>query len=237
MKIIAHRGASAVRPENTLAAFEEAVRAGADGIELDLHLTRDGRFAVLHDDLVRLGGDWRYVRELAWDELRRLDAGGGERVPSLDEVFAAVRGRCPLMLEIKASGMAEPLAGFLRRGTLGHDLHVTSFLHEEIAAMGRLCPELERSIVLAAIPIRFASLFEDAGVSQVSLFRGYVDRDVVARLRARDVRVRAYPVNVPWEAARMAEWGVEGIFTDDPAAMRALSAPDAPASGVPQEPD
>jgi glycerophosphoryl diester phosphodiesterase len=69
MKIIAHRGASAVRPENTLVAFEEAIRIGVDAIELDLHRTRDGMLVVLHDDLVQLDGEWRYVAELSFEEL------------------------------------------------------------------------------------------------------------------------------------------------------------------------
>jgi glycerophosphoryl diester phosphodiesterase len=222
MQIIAHRGASAVRPENTLAAFEEAIRIGVDAIEMDLHLTRDGRLAVLHDDLVRLDGDWHFVTELSFDQLQRLDVGAGQRVPSLGEIFDQFRGRCGLVLEIKAFGVAGPLATELKRRGLGPDLHVTSFLHEEVLEVGRLCPELERSITLAAMPIHFAPLFQDSGTSQVSLFRGYLNREIAERLRAHGVSVRAYPVNLPREAVQMAEWGVAGIFTDDPAAMQGL---------------
>jgi len=222
MQIIAHRGASAVRPENTRAAFEEALRIGVDAIETDLHLTRDGRLAVLHDDLVKLDGEWRSVSELSFDELRRLDVGAGERVPSLDEVFEQLRGRCGLFLEIKAFGAAGPLAAALKRHGIGPDIHVTSFLHEEVVEVGRLCPSVERSITLAAMPIRFEPLFEDSGTSQVSLFRGYLNREITRRLVGHGVSVRAYPVNLPREAQQMAEWGVAGIFTDDPEAMRGL---------------
>lgn len=222
MRVIAHRGASAVRPENTLAAFEEAIRIGVDAIELDVHRSRDGRLVVLHDDLIQLGGEWRYVGELGYDELQRLDLGGGQRVPALDQVLDRMRPRCALVLEIKAFGLAEPLGALLRRHGLGPDLHVTSFLHEEVAEIGRLCPELARSITMAAMPIRFEPLLEDAGTSEVSLFRGYLNRDIASRLRERGVRIRAYPVNLPREAERMAEWGVDAIYTDDPAAMQSL---------------
>lgn len=224
MKIIAHRGASAHRPENTLAAFEEAIRIGVDAIELDLHRSRDGRLVVLHDDLVQLDAEWRYVAELSFDELQHLDAGGGERPPSLDEVLEQVRPRCPLVLEIKAFGLADPLGAVLRRHGVGPDVHVTSFLHEEVAEVGRRCPGLARSITLAAMPIRFQSLLEDSGTSEVSLFRGYLNREITERLREHGVGVRAYPVNLPREAARMAEWGVDAIYTDDPAAMQSLRA-------------
>jgi glycerophosphoryl diester phosphodiesterase len=225
MKIIAHRGASAVHPENTLAAFEEAIRVGVDAIELDLNLTRDGHLAVVHDDLVQLDGDWHYVSELTLDQLQHLDVGGGERVPVLDQVLERLRGRCDLMLEIKAFGMAQALATVLQRHGVGSDLHATSFLHEEIVEIGRLCPGLGRSIVLAAMPIRFKPLFEDSGTTEVSLFRGYLNGAITARLRAIGVRVRAYPVNLPREARLMADWGVDGIFTDDPAAMQAFRTP------------
>jgi len=179
---------------------------------------------VLHDDLVQLDGEWHYVGELSFDELRRLDLGDGERVPGLEAVLEQLRGRCPLMIEIKAFGLAQPLGAVLRRHGATSDVHVTSFLHEEVVEIGRHCPGIPRSIVLAAMPIRFETLMRDAGTDEVSLFRGYLNPDITARLRDHGVTVRAYPVNLPREAARMSEWGVAGIFTDDPAAMQSFRA-------------
>ena len=97
----AHRGASARAPENTLAAFGAALEDGAELVELDVHLTRDGRLAVIHDaETQRTTGTAGVVAELSMSELRRLDAGrhkgpqwAGEQIPELGDVFAAVRGR------------------------------------------------------------------------------------------------------------------------------------------------
>ena len=108
---IAHRGASGRFPENTLAAFAAAIEAGAQMCELDVQLTRDGAVVVMHDDTVDRTTDGRgAVRGMTLEELKRLDAGvrfgnefSGERIPTLEEVFALTRGRCGLNIEIKAA--------------------------------------------------------------------------------------------------------------------------------------
>ena len=118
IRVVAHRGASAVRPENTLAAFDEALALGCDAIELDVQATRDGVPVIFHDRSVRkLGGGLRPLARLSWRELRRLDAGAwfaprfrGLRVPSLDEVLARYAGRTRLLIEIKRRGPAEAVS-------------------------------------------------------------------------------------------------------------------------------
>lgn len=110
--VIAHRGASRDRPENTLAAFHEALRQGCDGIELDLQRSRDGVAVVYHDRTVaRAGGGRRRVSALDWSELRRLSPGAGfekaygrERIPRLDQVLRRFGERTKLLLEVKVRG-------------------------------------------------------------------------------------------------------------------------------------
>lgn len=222
MKIIAHRGASAERPENTLSSIERALEIGVDAVEVDLLLSKEGRLVVRHDDLILHRGRWHNVRELAWQELRQCDVGQGERIPLLEELFERVAGRSPLFLDLKTFGMAEPLARALQTYQAPEAIHVTSVLLTEISDFSRLCPEVERSIVLAAVPIRFDQLFEDSNTRQVSLFRGYLSQEIAARLREEGIRMRVYPVNLPQEAQRFRAWGVEAIFTDDPAGMQGL---------------
>lgn len=222
MKVIAHRGASAERPENTLAAFTRAVEIGVDGLEADLLLSKDGRLVVRHDDLIQVEGTWRYVRELTFAELRAIDVGQGERMPSLEEFYERFAGRCRLVLDIKTFGTAEPLAAFLRARRAGAGVRVTSFLHEEVAQVGRRVPDVDRSITLSAMPIHFEGLFRDTDTQAVALFRGYLNERITQRLRDMGISVWAYPVNFPREAEAFAAWGVEAIYTDDPASMQPL---------------
>jgi glycerophosphoryl diester phosphodiesterase len=111
-----HRGASAELPENTLAAFRRALELGADGVELDVALTADGVAVVLHDSTVdRTTDGTGAVADLTLDLVRALDAGGGERVPTLDEVLALAAGRAEVNIEIKAADAAPAVAAVVAR--------------------------------------------------------------------------------------------------------------------------
>ncbi|MBN1587311.1 MAG: glycerophosphodiester phosphodiesterase [Candidatus Omnitrophica bacterium] len=220
MKIIAHRGASAELPENTLEAFDRALEIGVDGIELDVLLSKDGRMVVRHDDLIEVNGQWHYVNELTLQQLQQIDLRDGARIPSLEEVLDRFHGRVPLTLDLKALGVTEVLVPVLESRKAGPEIHVTSFLHGEIVQMAEQYPAVMRSIVLAAVPIRFRELFEDTQTKQVSLFRGYVSREGLAGLQKHGVSIWIYPVNMPREAQTFAGWGVDAIFTDDPAGMK-----------------
>ena len=222
MKIIAHRGATAERPGNTLGAFERALEIGVDAIEADVLITKDRRIVVRHDDLVQQGGRWQYVRELTLGELQQIDVGQGERIPSLEQLFDRFVGRCPVVLDIKDVGIAEPLAAVLK-GHRGFDgVQVTSFLHSEIVDIGRRLPEVSRSITLAAVPVNFEGLLRDTNTKAVALFRGYLSEPVSRRLREMGVAIQVYPVNLLQEASVFASWGVEAIYTDNPGVMQPL---------------
>ena len=122
-EIIAHRGFSASAPENTLAAFEAAILAGADRVEFDVQLTRDGAPVILHDDLLdRTTSGKGPVEAISLDEIRRLDAGswfdsrfGRESVPTLDEALDCCAGRIAVNVEIKAAPGGTPVSGRIER--------------------------------------------------------------------------------------------------------------------------
>jgi glycerophosphoryl diester phosphodiesterase len=113
---IAHRGASAYEPENTLRAFERAIEMGATMLELDAHLSCDGRVVVIHDpDLARTTDGEGHVADLSLVEIRRFDAGLGERVPILEEVIELARGRAQLYIELKGQRTPGPVVEVLQK--------------------------------------------------------------------------------------------------------------------------
>ncbi|MGC9468468.1 MAG: glycerophosphodiester phosphodiesterase [Anaerolineae bacterium] len=125
---IAHRGASAYEPENTLRAFERAVEMGATMLELDAHLTRDGRVVVIHDsDLSRIAGVPDRISDLTLEEVKQFDAGQGERIPTLEEVIDLVRGRAQLYIELKGQHTPEPVVEILHRMDFADQVIVGSF--------------------------------------------------------------------------------------------------------------
>ncbi len=99
---IAHRGASAYEPENTLRAFKRAIELNADMVEVDVRLSKDGYLMVIHDETVdRTTNGSGYVNMMTLKELKSLDAGNGEKIPTLEEVIDLVKGRCQLLIDVK----------------------------------------------------------------------------------------------------------------------------------------
>ncbi len=116
-KILAHRGASAYAPENTMAAFKKAIEMNADGIELDVHLSKDGYIVIIHDERVDRTTDGKgEVKDFSLDELKKLDAGSwfsdeykGEKIPTLEELLSLIKNtEIYLNIEIKAGYRVYP---------------------------------------------------------------------------------------------------------------------------------
>jgi glycerophosphoryl diester phosphodiesterase len=154
--IFGHRGASSLCPENTMSAFEKAIEVGADGIELDVHLARDGRLVVCHDETVdRTTNGSGAVRALDYDEIRKFDAGSwfspesrGQRIPLLDDVLGLVRiGNLWANIELKTNlisyeGIEAKVAELVGRFNLDSRVIISSFNHYSILRLKECAPHL-----------------------------------------------------------------------------------------------
>jgi glycerophosphoryl diester phosphodiesterase len=216
--IIAHRGASAYAPENTLAAFALAQRQGAAMVELDVQPTADGRLAVFHDDTTeRWNGLPRPVRDCTLAELARLDI-RGERVPALEDVlaFAAETGMA-LNVELKAPGMGARCSALLHTFGLVEQVIVSSFSAAALVELRAAAPEVRRAYLMGTDTrrpeVRARELWPFFALRAVgaSAWHPYHDLPLLDRVIPL-VRRAGYQVNV---------WTV-----DDPARMRALAALD-----------
>lgn len=231
MITIAHRGASADRPENTLAAFDAALEQGADWIETDLRLTRDGVIVLLHDaELERIGGHG-LVGDTDWSDLQRLDAGGGERVPSLETALDHVGQAAGWNLEIKTgpSGRypaleAESLRAVGARG-LADAVVWSSFDNGVLETLHRLEPHARLGVLVSS---RWGGLGVASGLRRATALGAVSLHPPVATATSRRV-ARAHGVGVavyPYTTDDPAEWqrllaaGVDGIFTNRPGAFR-----------------
>src|SRR4051812_8317219 len=121
MKVIAHRGASGYLPENTLAAFKKAIELRADMLEFDVHALPSGEIVLIHDHrLDRTTNAVGYLLDHAFADLRKLDAGGGEMIPTLEELLDVVNRRIPVDIELKgpgsAKGVARIIAQYIQKG-------------------------------------------------------------------------------------------------------------------------
>lgn len=237
--IIAHRGASEDAPENTLDAFRLAWEQGADAIELDLRMTRDGRIAVLHDaDLRRVAGDARTVNQLTSAELKELNAGRGKnwrwaqaKVPLLDEVLEEVPAGKTVFLEIKeGSAMLPVLRRVIEAGNLaGSRITLLCFDRTVLSAAKKQIPAAD-----AAWVVDYPSVlgFERLVSTAVSLRLDAIDVSVswpiderrVARAHEAGLKVYVWTVDDVVRARELAKAGVDGITTNAPQRLRRLLA-------------
>jgi glycerophosphoryl diester phosphodiesterase len=146
---IAHRGASAYEPENTLRAFERAIEMGATMLEVDVHLTHDGHPVVIHDaDLSRTTKGAGRVRDTTLEQIKKLDAGKGERIPTLAEVIDLARGRAELYIELKGQQTPARVVEVLHATGFGSDAVVGSFFPWLPQKVKFLDPQIRTSVLI-----------------------------------------------------------------------------------------
>jgi glycerophosphoryl diester phosphodiesterase len=227
--VIAHRGASGTLPENTLPAYELAIDQRADMIEIDLHRTRDRETVVTHDEsLAGLGGRGE-IADADAAEVRALDAGGGEPVPTLDEVLDRFGGRIPFNLELKRGKHrryedleAVALAAVERRGLLASTLF-SSFDDPTLAALRRLSPRARLALLVSARTVGRAverALALGAEAVNPSLF--VATPELVEAAHREGLAVYVYTVDAEHDMQRLLDLGVDGLFTNFPERMRSL---------------
>ncbi|MCB9537950.1 MAG: glycerophosphodiester phosphodiesterase [Myxococcales bacterium] len=224
----AHRGSH--RPggplENTLPAFERALAEAADGVELDVHPSRDGVPMVFHDETLErlVPGDTRALAAVDAAELRALELRGGFRMPTLAEVLDLLLGRLRINIEIKDAAALGPVLAVLPAAPDG--VLLSSFDHDAVRAAADRAPRVPRAALTESGPRARdaaawpASLLRAARADAWHPHHGLVDRARVERAHACGCAVNVWTVNDAGLADRLAALGVDGVFTDHPADLR-----------------
>lgn len=237
--VIGHRGAPADFPENTLPAFDAALAAGADAVELDVQRSRDGVAVVWHDRTLRHAGlPLRRVAGLTLAELRRLDAGAahgkrfrGVRIPTLDEVLDRYGARLPLLVEVKLRGgrpamnrhrtLAAEVAGTLARRGLLDGAFLLSFGAYALDAARRAAPGVRCVLNTDRAPkVGAAFKRQLGGLFAVCVNIRALRPDFVRAVHDAGRPVLVFTCDTPAEADRCLAAGVDGIITNRPAWLR-----------------
>ena len=234
-RVIAHRGFSGEAPENTTAAFRRAIEVGADMIELDVLLSRDGELVVIHDDtLDRTTDGSGRVADHTLEELSRLDAGSwfapefaGERIPTLEEVLRLAHGRILVNIEIKTEavtgeaegGVVDKTLALVERLGMRDRIVISSFDPRALAHARALDPTIATASLRSSrhhAESSPAEVMESVGSQAFNLSRNEVSREVVEACHALGRPVAVYTVNEESEMRRLVELGVDALFTDHP---------------------
>jgi glycerophosphoryl diester phosphodiesterase len=229
--ILAHRGASANAPENTMAAFELALEQGAHGFELDAKLSADGEVVVIHDPSVErtTNGQGR-VSQLNLTDLRELDAGSffsdqfkGEKIPTLAEVFETLGERAIINVELTnyktpRDGLADKVCELVQRFGLQDSVLFSSFLPSNLKRTRSLLPDARCGLLALGGWIgwwarSFGFNFGDYQVLHPAL--PDTTPQQVARVHRLKRYINVWTVNAAEDMRRLIDWGVDGIITDD----------------------
>ena len=226
--VMAHRGASSVAPENTLAAVQAAIDASADFVEIDVQEAADGVVIVAHDsDLKKVGGDGKKVWEATASELRQTDIGSwfapefsDQRVPTLEEVLDLCRGKIKVNIELKYYGHNQRLESrvieLVKSKGMESDVVMMSLKSELIRRVKELEPKWQVGLLTATAVGRLAKVRADFLAVNASL----ATRSFVTAVHNEGKVIYVWTVNDPVQMSSMIGRGVDGIITDDPALLR-----------------
>lgn len=229
--VIAHRGASNYAPENTLSAFEEAMKQNSDGIELDIRMTKDGVLVVFHDSIVSRTTnlkEHKTVESLTYEELSTLDAGSwfnpvyqGEKIPSLEEVFILTEGNQKLYLELKsiASPIEEKLFELIELYNLEDKVIIMSFNRTQLKTIKDLSENRIKTMLL--LPVFYGDIMDVINSPTYDYFGLSVDilksnSSYIDIIHQKEKRIYVWTTNSKEDIRLMSNLDVDGIITDDP---------------------
>ncbi len=228
-KIIAHRGFSSAAPENTLAAFREAIAVGADYFELDVHQSRDGHLMVIHDatvNRVASGGEQGKVADMTLRELRKIRAGyprrfednfPQERIPTLRRALRTAKGKIKVCVEIKVEGIEEATMQIIRRLRMEDEVIIFSFHYSVLEKFRELDADIPLLYLRSVVD---STVIADAAAIRASAIGAGRPTKVTAELlqtvHAKGMELWQWTINDPTDMQYLLEVGADGIITDYP---------------------
>ncbi len=220
MNIYAHRGVSAIHPENTLEAFKATLNVGVYGVELDIHLSGDSVPVVIHDDLLQRTTNGRgSVTDRTVAELREIDAGNGQYVPTFEEVVELVNGRLHFDIEIKGTNCEQPVLDVLQRHP-GTRAAISAFDWEVLEKVRSLDRNFELWVLANTVSNEALDVARKLGATTLAVKNLAISGSSMNKAASAGLDVMAWTVNSQTEADRLRSLGVAAICTDDPTEIR-----------------
>ena len=215
--ISGHRGAKGLHPENTLGSFQRALDCGVDYLECDVRLTRDGHVLVMHDETVdRTTNGTGAVADLDLSTLRKLDAGKGEIVPTLEEVLNLAAGRARVLCELKDDAAVDSAVALVQARNQDRDVTFISFDFDRIRRVKAIDDSLRTSGVLWDLEPGDIRKVAKAGADEIDLHYKRLSLQLIDRVRRWRLGLRVYSPNRWRDQQMMIALGVDVITTDRP---------------------
>ena len=222
MMIVGHRGGNE-RPENTLSAFKHGLELGLQGFEFDIQLTLDGQLVVFHDEtLDRTTNAQGTLKEKTLKELKELDAGNGETIPTFSEVLDLLDKKTCFQIEIKADYCEEKLVQEIQSRNLYDVATVISFNHHYLKIVKSLDNEIDVTPIIYAKPLSPLKLIDELNATGISMNEKFIDESIVKQIQGQNKKLTAWTVNNHHRVFQLIKWNVDYICTDFPANYKEL---------------
>lgn len=218
MKITGHRGAKDEWPENTILGMTKAIEAGVIALEIDVHKTLDNKLVVIHDPTMDRTTDLTgKVSELTCDEVRKADAGKGEKVPTLEEVLELSLSKdIQLFIEAKAFNIEKELIEILEKKQAFDKTYIISFDHRLIQDLTSIDERVRGGCLMVAAPVDPLSILDSAGAGLLAISTDTVDEKIVSLCHSSGKKVAVWNANSLEHYKQMNDIGADFIMTDRP---------------------
>lgn len=215
--IIAHRGASAYEPENTLRSIKRALDLDSKMIEVDVRSSKDEHIAVIHDESVdRTTNSKGCVKDLALEDLKKLDAGKGEKIPTLQEVINAVKHKAILVIEIKVLDIEDSVVRIIEKEGVEREVIITSFYHPILRRTKELNPIIKTGVIFKCHPIKPADLALSAHANSLFPEHRYISKQMIKEVHDYNLEIYPWTIDDPDRASQLIGMEVDGIVTNKP---------------------
>ncbi len=216
MIIMGHRGAAALEPENTLLSITRAIEIGVDAVEIDIHLSKDKELVVIHDSTVdRTTNGTGPVSSYTLNEIKELDAGKGETVPTLQEVIDLIENKVSLVIELKQAGTEKGVFELIKRNNIEDNVYVISFWHRLVKTVKKMDSCIKTGILLVGCPVD-TSIATHASADALVMKYTFVDREFVEIAHKEGLKVFIWNIDELRLVKPYADMGVDGIGSNDP---------------------
>ena len=219
---IGHRGAMGYEPENTLRSFQKALDLGVDMIELDVFRCKSGEIIAFHDEkLNQLTNGTGYVTKKTLAELKKLDAGKGEKIPTLEEALDLIDRKCQVNIELKGkrtlNTVLKVIEKYVRnKGWKYEDFIISSFMRHKLKKIPKHHTPVRIGALLSYRIFHFFKFAKKIKAYSVHIKYNLVNEKFVKKAHKKGLKVFVWTVNEPEEIQRFKDMGVDGIFSDFP---------------------
>ena len=216
MMIMGHRGAAALEPENTLLSIARAMEIGVDAVEIDVRLSKDKEIIVIHDSTVdRTTNGTGPVSSYALKEIKKLDAGKGETIPTLDEVIDLIGNKVRLIIELKQEGTERKVVELIKRNNLDDNVYVISFWHRLVKMVKEMESRIKTGVLLVGCPVD-ACIATHASSDALVMKYTFVNRKFVEIAHKEGLKVFIWNIDDRDLLKPYADMRVDGIGSNDP---------------------